>query len=142
MKGNDIYMESIQKYYENTENALPNPTVRKFIEMNIKPQDAIELGCGAGRDTTFLIKNGWKVLAVDKENTKDIILGNLNEEEKMRFTFSCQNFEDIKLEKTNLLVSNFSIPFCNKKKFDGFWRIIKDSILSGRIFCWKLFWTK
>lgn len=38
-----IYMENMQKYYENTENALPNPTVRKFIEMNIKPQEAIEL---------------------------------------------------------------------------------------------------
>lgn len=30
-------MEDIKKYYENTENALPNPTVRTIIEMNIKP---------------------------------------------------------------------------------------------------------
>lgn len=56
-------MEDIKKYYENTENALPNPTVRTIIEMNIKPENAIDLGCGAGRDTVYLIKNGWKVLA-------------------------------------------------------------------------------
>ena len=51
-------MENIKKYYENTENALPNPTVRAIIEMNIKPENAIDLGCGAGRDTLYLIKNG------------------------------------------------------------------------------------
>ena len=30
-------MGDIQKYYENTENALPHPMVKKFINMNIKP---------------------------------------------------------------------------------------------------------
>lgn len=135
-------MESIQKYYENTENALPNPIVRKFMELNIKPQYAIELGCGAGRDTTFLIKNGWDVLAIDKEDTKDIIVSKLNEEEKTKFRFICQNFEDIKLEKSNLIVANFSIPFCNKNKFEDFWTIIKESVLSGRIFCWEFLWKK
>ena len=44
-------MEDIQKYYENTENALPHPMVKKFIDMNNNPKYAIDLGCGAGRDT-------------------------------------------------------------------------------------------
>ena len=55
-------MGDIQKYYENTENALPHPMVKKFIKMNSNPKYAIDLGCGAGRDTIYLIKNGWKVL--------------------------------------------------------------------------------
>ena len=38
-------MEGIKKYYKNTENAIPNPTVRAIIEMNIKPEKAIDLGC-------------------------------------------------------------------------------------------------
>ena len=49
-------MEDIKKYYENTEDALPHPMVKKFINMNIKPKNAIDLGCGAGRDTIYLIK--------------------------------------------------------------------------------------
>ena len=49
-------MGDIQKYYENTENALPHPMVKKFINMNIKPKNAVDLGCGAGRDTIYLIK--------------------------------------------------------------------------------------
>lgn len=34
-------MDDIQKYYENTKNALPHPMVKKFINMNIKTENAI-----------------------------------------------------------------------------------------------------
>ena len=52
--------KNIQKYYENTENALPHPMVKKFINMNNKPKYAIDLGCGAGRDTIYLISGSVK----------------------------------------------------------------------------------
>ena len=135
-------MGDIQKYYENTENALPHPMLKKFINMNNNPKYAIDLGCGAGRDTIYLIKNGWKVLSIDKENTSEIISNKLNNEELEKFNFECQDFENIKLEKSNLLVSNFSIPFCNKNYFNEFWREMSNSILKERIFCWQLFWIK
>ena len=135
-------MGDIQKYYENTENALPHPMVKKFINMNINPQYAIDLGCGAGRDTIYLIKNGWKVLSIDKENTSEIISSKLNNEELEKFNFECQDFENIELEKNNLLVANFSIPFYNKDYFNGFWNKISNSILQERILRWELFWIK
>ena len=137
-----IIMENIKKYYKNTEGAGPNPIVKKFIEMNIKPTNAIDLGCGAGRDTIYLIKNGWQVLSIDRENTKEIIVSKLNSEEIKKFRFKSQNFKDIELEKTNLLVSNFSISFCDKEHFNEFWNKITDSILKDRIFRWKFFWIK
>lgn len=135
-------MENIKKYYENTENALPNLMVKKFIDMNINPTNAIDLGCGAGRDTIFLIKNGWNVLSIDRENTKEFIEKKLNNEEIKKFRFMSQNFENIELEKTNLLVANFSLPFCDKEHFSNLWSKITDSILKERVFCWKFFWTK
>ena len=137
-----IIMRNIEKYYENTESALPNPMVKKFIDMNVDPTNAIDLGCGAGRDTIFLIKNGWNVLSIDRENTKDIISSKLDNEELKKFRFKCQSFEDIELEKTNLLVSNFSIPFCDKEHFNNFLKKITDSILKDRIFRWKFFRNK
>ena len=88
-------MEDIKKYYENTEDALPHPMVKKFINMNIKPKNAIDLGCGAGRDTIYLIKNGWKVLSIDREDTKGFISSKLDSEETKRFRFNVQNFEKI-----------------------------------------------
>ena len=110
-------MGDIQKYYENTEKALPHPMFKKIINMNIKPKNAIDLGCGTGRDTIYLIKNGWKVVSIDKEDTRKIIASKLNNEEMERFNFKCLSFENIELEKNNLLVANFSIPFCNKDYF-------------------------
>ena len=135
-------MKNIKKYYKKTEGALPNPMVKKFIDMNIKPAYAIDLGCGAGRDTIFLINNGWSVLSIDRENTKEIISSKLDNKKIKRFRFESQSFENIELEKNNLLVSNFSIPFCNKEYFDEFWKKITDSILKDRIFRWKFFRIK
>lgn len=135
-------MEDIKKYYENTENALPHPMVKKFVDMNIKPEKAVDLGCGTGRDTVYLIKNGWDVLSIDREDTKEIISSKLDEKEIKRFRFSIQNFENIELDTNNLLVANFSIPFCDKNYFYDFWNKITNSISKERIFCWKFFWLK
>ena len=135
-------MNNMKKYYKNTENALPNIIIRKFIEMKIKPSNAIDLGCGAGRDTIYLIKNGWNVLSIDKEDTGKFISSKLNEEEIKRFRFVRQDFENIELEKNNLLVANFSILFCKKDCFNELWNKITNSILKERILCGKFFWIK
>lgn len=132
----------MKKYYKNTENALPNIIIRKFIEMKIKPSNAIDLGCGAGRDTIYLIKNGWNVLSIDKEDTGKFISSKLNEEEIKRFRFVRQDFENIELEKNNLFVANFSIPFCKKDCFNELWNKITNSILKERILCGNFFWIK
>ena len=135
-------MGNIEKFYENTKNAMPHDNVKKLIEIENKKDNAIDLGCGAGRDTIFLIKNGWNVTAIDRENTKDIIESKLTTEELKRLKFICQDFESIKLDKTDLVISNFSIPFCNKNYFNEFWNRIVNCINTGRIFCWKFFWIK
>ena len=74
-------MSEIYKYYKKTKNALPHKNVQKVLEMDIIPGNAIDLGCGAGRDTICLIKNGWNVLAIDREDTKSLIEEKLNENE-------------------------------------------------------------
>lgn len=135
-------MRNIEIYYENTKNALPHDNVKKVTEIENKKGNAIDLGCGAGRDTIFLIKNNWNVIAIDREDTRSIIESRLNTEELERFQFICQDFENIQLDKNDLIVSNFSLPFCNKKYFNEFWNKIVNSINTGRIFCWKFLWIK
>ena len=136
-------MNDIQKYYDNTEAEKPRENVKYFIErIKCKPEKAIELGCGAGNDTVYLIKNGWNVLAIDREDVSKRIEKRLNNEELKKFRFQQQNFETIQLEESNLLVANYCIPFCNKINFKKFWQKIIDSILPNRILCRKLFWRK
>ena len=136
------YMQNIASFYEKTKNALPHKNTKKFVEMNNKNGNATDLGCGAGRDTIFLIKNNWNVIAIDKEDTQNLIEANLNAEELKKLKFLRQNFEEIHLEKSDLIVSNFSIPFCSKNYFDDFWVKVVNSINSNRIFCGKFFWNK
>lgn len=135
-------MRNIEKFYENTKNAMPHYNIKKFVEMKTKTGNAIDLGCGAGRDTIFLIKNNWNVTAIDREDTQNIIETNLNTEDLKKFKFMCQNFENIKLYKNDLIVSNFSIPFCSKNYFNDFWNKIVNSINNGRVLCWKFFLIK
>lgn len=135
-------MGNIEKFYENTKNAMPHDNIKKFVEMKTKTGNAIDLGCGAGRDTIFLIKNNWNVTAIDREDTQNIIEANLNTEDLKKFKFMCQNFENIKLYKNDLIVSNFSIPFCSNNYFNDFWNKIVNSINNGRILCWEFFWIK
>ena len=132
-------MKNIERYYKNTADAKPNYTVKKFIELNVEPGNAIELGCGAGRDTVCLIKNGWNVLAIDREDVESRIAAKLEAEELKQFKFLKQKFEDIELEKNNLVVANFSIPFCNKNNFKKLWNKIDDSILKDGYFVGNFF---
>lgn len=135
-------MKNIEKYYDNTEIDLPHKNIKKFIEMKTNIGNAIDLGCGAGRDTVYLIRNKWNVLAIDRENVEDRIRKRLNQDELKRFRFQRQDFENVVLEENNLFVANFSLPFCNKNKFKQLWDKINKSILPNRIFCRKLFWNK
>ena len=132
-------MKSIEKYYDNTTDAIPNYTVKKFIKLNVEPGNAVELGCGAGRDTVCLIKNGWNVLAIDRENVESRIAAKLSEEELKQFKFLKQKFEYIELEKNNLVVANFSLPFCNKNNFKELWNKINNSILKDGYFVGNFF---
>ena len=130
-------MESIKKYYDNTQSDKPRNNVEYFInEIQCNSGNAIELGCGAGNDTVYLIKNNWNVLAIDREDVKERIAKRLTKEELAKFKFQKQNFETLKLEENNLIVANYSLSFCNKNKFSELWNKINDSIFTNRIFCW------
>ena len=132
-------MENIYIYYENTKNKKANKNIREFISLKTEIGNAIELGCGAGRDTKFLLENKWNVLAIDREEVSNIIKENLNEEELKRFRFQKQELENLKLEKNNLIVANNSLSFCKKEKFKEMWNKIKNSILSNGYFVGNFF---
>ena len=140
-------MRKAEEYYENTQMLPPCNNVKYFINLKNKPAKAVELGCGAGRDTVFLIKSGWEVLAIDKENTEGIIKNKLTDEEQKKFKFQMQAFEKLELPQNNLVVANYSLSFCNKTNFNKMWKTIADSIELQGYFVGNFFgvndeWTK
>ena len=133
-------MSNIEKYYDNTESEMPRNNVKYFIDkVKCNPSKAIELGCGAGNDTVYLIKNKWNVLAIDRENVEGRIAKRLNNEELEKFRFQKQNFESLELERSNLIIANYCLPFCDKYKFEELWYKIKMSILDKGYFVGNFF---
>lgn len=127
-------MDKAFDYYEKTKNTIARMNVRKFMDMEVAPKRCIDLGCGAGNDTIFLIKNGWKVTAIDKEDTEMIIKNYLNKEEQKSLEFIKSDFENINLKSCDLLVANFSLPFCKKDYLKELWEKIEKSIIKNGYF--------
>ena len=104
-----------------------------------KVDNAIDLGCGSGNETVYMIKNGIKVLAIDRQLNQDFILNRLSDNEKKMISFKESSFEDVELPKTQMLTAFFSIPFCNPNNFDELWNKIYNSIEDDGYFVGQLF---
>ena len=118
-----------------------NDVCKLLIEFldNYKIDNAIDLGCGSGNETVYMIKNGIKVLAIDRQLNQDFILNRLSDNEKKMISFKESSFEDVELPNTKLLTAFFSIPFCNPNNFDELWTKIYNSIEDNGYFVGQLF---
>lgn len=135
-----LRQKNIEKYYNNTESDKPSKALRYLIEkLECQPGKAIDLGCGAGNDTVYLIKNNWNVLAVDREDVEERIQKRLTQEQIKQFRFQRELFESIKLPECDLMVAFSSLSFCNKEKIVELWAKIKESIVPGGYFVGNFF---
>ena len=134
--------KNIDKFYIATQDSLANDNVKRFIGLNIKPEIAIDLGCGAGRDSIYLLKNGWTVIGIDDKNIEHYITPKLSDSEKLKFKFIQGRFEEIELTENKLIIANNSLPFCPKIKFKQLWNKIVNSIKHERLLCWYFLWRK
>jgi SAM-dependent methyltransferase len=93
---NTFYSERVMKAPFLANNTLPDKIVTKFVKThNIK--DAVEFGCGEGRNAIYLAKRGIDVVAIDSSevairNAKDKTEGLNN------VRFICSNFLSIDFE--------------------------------------------
>lgn len=70
---------------------------------------------------------------------ENMIRSKLTEEENKNFKFLNKSFEEIKLPRTDLIVSNFALSFCKKNKFEYVWNEIKNSIREKGYFVGNIF---
>lgn len=129
-------MNNPEKYYEATMNNKPSALIRKFFINNynkkLQGNVAIDLGCGVGNDTAFLLDNGFKVTAIDQEEQVNEIIKNKNlNEENLKIIIG--DFSKIEITKNDLLLANFSLFFV-KENFDEFIEKILNNINSKGFF--------
>lgn len=131
-------MENWNEYYKNTISKSPSKILAKYFDLGLDSNSkgdkiAIDLGCGAGNDTIYLLKKNYKVIAVDKEvSVIDFIKGRISD--TSRLDFIIDSFENVKLNKANLIISNFSIYFCEPQYFNRFCNEITNNIVEGGYF--------
>ena len=75
-------MDNPNEFYKATVNKQPSGLIRKFFNFKYNEKMigniAVDLGCGAGNDTEFLISKGFHVTAIDKEEQVKNILNSKN----------------------------------------------------------------
>ena len=126
-------------FHKITDNKPPRKNIVHFISKYNITGKAIDLGCGSGNDTAYLIRNNWNVLAIDLSDVEERIRSKLLNEEQNRLKFEVQKFENLKLSKCDLLLSNNSLPFCNNKYFYKMWDEICLSINNNGYFVGNFF---
>ena len=130
-------MKNSEEYYNETKGNKPSGLLKTFFFMNfdkeLKEKTATDLGAGAGNDAKYLIEKGFKVTCIDKEEkSKEIIMSQITQNENLKFEL--QEFENLKLDKADLIYSCFSLHFCNPEKFDCLMDEITENVKSDGFF--------
>lgn len=132
-----------ENYYKEIENSkldfLEDTWMNQYKEIicNVENKNAIDLGCGLGQDTAWLMKEGFKVISCD---ISSCALEKLKEQ--------LPNAKTMKLDVTNglpfknnsigLVNANLSLHYFKmaqtKEIFEDIYRIlVKDGLLIGRM---------
>ena len=123
-------------FYERTKDRPPSPLLIQALDHCMRKTDALDLGCGAGRDTRGLLQHGFHVTAVDQNPDAFLYLQDLPQE---RLTLVQSSIETFPLETYDLINARYSLPFIQNALFEETFGKIKqalrpDGILTGQLF--------
>ena len=131
-------------HWDNYYKATLDRPAREFLVNNIKrfqaPGGAIDLGCGAGGASLYLLGQGWQVLAVDgQEAAIRTLLEKVPVELAPRLKTLVLPFEELSIPNADLIWAGRSLPFCHPDEFDRLWGKIAAALRRGGRFMGDFF---
>lgn len=127
------------RYYEITVDRPAWETVRLAIERfaadTVDPRFAVDLGCGAGRDTRELLRAGWNVLAVDREpGAINAVEAATPADLRPNLQTRIADLADVDIPLCDLVNASLSLPFVASEAFWRTWGRILDALpVGGRL---------
>lgn len=102
---------------------------------------AIDLGCGAGKETLALLDGGWRVLAVDSQpDTRDQLLATVPAALAEQLDVELSPFEDLPpLPEAGLILASYSLPFVHPENFTRLWRMLLGALGPSGVIAVNLF---
>ena len=133
-----------RRFYDATVGDLPpRQTLLDALEAWASPAGiALDLGCGAGRDTLALLAGGWRVHALDAQpEALERLLDRTPSEWRPRLTLHSTRFEAAELPTVDLANASFALPFCAPTAFPALWKSISAAVQPNGLFAGQLFGT-
>jgi SAM-dependent methyltransferase len=104
------------------------------------PPLAVDLGCGAGRDSRELLRRGWRVVSVDMTPEGIAMLRALTPEaHQERLDAHVADVAEFKIPACDLLNANLVLPFLAAAAYAATWGRIRASLGRGGRFSGMLF---
>lgn len=101
---------------------------------------AIDLGCGAGKETLALLNDGWNVHAVDSlPDTRERLRG-IAPDADGRLSIEVRAFQELRvLPLADLIFAGYSLPFIHPDTFGRFWAVLLDALRRRGVVAVNLF---
>lgn len=102
-----MYYDTIYKDNPNFCGARPNKLLLKIVKQFKDGRNFLDLGCGQGRDSFFMAKNGFNVTAVDNSKVGINQIKNLSDQNKIKNIHAiCQSIKTFPIERNKFNIIN------------------------------------
>jgi len=131
-------------YYSATQGRPVRDVCRRahlaFEQLNGGNRLAVDLGCGSGVESRYLLEQGWRVLAVDEQaEAIEALCATVSVGSCERLSTQIAKFEDLELPTADLIWAGNSLPFCPAAKFPDLWSKLVASLKPGGRLAVELF---
>lgn len=132
-------MTDWNRFFTFTKDSPPWSLVMRAAALAPRRGHALDLGAGTGRDTRYLLEQGFHVTAVDAEPRAVELLSALPQDHLrvVRSTFA--DFDFASGAPYDLISAQFALPFTPRERFADMFARLKAALAPGGIFVGQFF---